>query len=119
MEELDTDIETYLENLHRIGNLTLADKKGNSKMGNLMWGYKNAVLKDTAHLKLNLKLMKIDKLDLERVDSRTKDLVERICLVYPYPEVSVTQKMDGRMSMLLSKPVLREVDISEYVAGEI
>lgn len=27
LEELDTDMETYLENLHRIGNLTLAAKK--------------------------------------------------------------------------------------------
>ena len=31
LEELDTDMETYLENLHRLGNLTLAAKKDNSK----------------------------------------------------------------------------------------
>lgn len=95
LEELDTDMETYLENLHRMGNLTLAAKKDNSKMGNLMWDYKNEVLKETAHLKLNLELMEIDKWNLEKIGSRTKDLIERICEIYPYPEVSVTQKLDG------------------------
>ncbi len=97
LEELDTDMETYLENLHRLGNLTLAAKKDNSKMGNLMWDYKNEVLKETAHLKLNLELMEIDKWDMKRIDSRTKDLIEKICLIYPYPEVSVTQKMDDNI----------------------
>lgn len=95
LEELDTDMETYLENLHRMGNLTLAAKKDNSKMGNLMWDYKNEVLKETAHLKLNLELMEIDKWNLEKIGSRTKDLIEKICEIYPYPEVSVTQKLDG------------------------
>ena len=94
LEELDTDMETYLENLHRLGNLTLAAKKDNSKMGNLMWDYKNEVLKETAHLKLNLELMEIDKWDMERIDVRTKELIEKICAIYPYPEVSVTQKID-------------------------
>lgn len=95
LEELDTDMETYLENLHRMGNLTLAAKKDNSKMGNLMWGYKNEVLKETAHLKLNLELMEIDKWNLEKIESRTKGLIEKICGIYPYPEVSVTQEIDG------------------------
>lgn len=94
LEELDTDMETYLENLHRIGNLTLAAKKDNSKMGNLMWNYKNEVLKETAHLKLNLELTEIEKWDMEKIDIRTRELIEKICAIYPYPEVSVTQKMD-------------------------
>jgi hypothetical protein len=94
LEELDTDMETYLENLHRLGNLTLAAKKDNSKMGNLMWDYKNEVLKETAHLKLNMELMKIDKWDLENIENRTKKLIEKICDIYPYPEVSVTPKID-------------------------
>lgn len=94
LEELDTDMETYLENLHRLGNLTLAAKKDNSKMSNLMWDYKNEVLKGTAHLKLNLELMSIDKWDMGRIESRTIELIEKICEIYPYPEVSVTQKID-------------------------
>ena len=94
LEELDTDMETYLENLHRLGNLTLAAKKDNSKMGNLMWDYKNEVLKETGHLTLNLELMKIEKWDMSRINDRTEQLIKRICEIYPYPEVNVTQKID-------------------------
>ena len=63
-------------------------------MSNLMWDYKNEVLKETAHLKLNLELMEIDKWDMAKIDIRTKELIEKICVIYPYPEVSVTQKID-------------------------
>lgn len=94
LEELDTDTEIYLENLHRLGNLTLAAKKDNSKMSNLMWEYKNEVLKETAHLKLNLELMSIEKWDLTKIDDRTKSLIKQICEIYPYPDVSITQKSD-------------------------
>ena len=95
LEELDTDTEIYFENLHRLGNLTLAAKKDNSKMGNLKWDYKNEVLKETAHLKLNLELMKIEKWDLEKINIRTKKLIEKICCVYPYPKISITQKTEN------------------------
>lgn len=116
LEELDTDNETYLENLHRLGNLTLAAKKDNSKMGNLMWDYKNEVLKDTAHLKLNLELIPIDKWDLKRIDGRTKTLIEKICTVYPYPEVSVTQKMDESVvDEMTALDVCSEMAIDEQV----
>lgn len=97
LEELDTDMETYLENLHRIGNLTLAAKKDNSKMGNIMWDYKNEILKETAHLTLNLELMKIERWDLDRIEVRTRDLIEKICEIYPYPDVSFIKKTDERI----------------------
>ncbi len=45
--------EFYQENLHRLGNLTLAARPDNSRMSNLKWEYKNEVLKGTAHLTLN------------------------------------------------------------------
>jgi histidinol phosphatase-like enzyme len=32
--------------------------------------------------------------------------------------IVIFKNQDGRMTMLLSKPVLREIDISEYVVGE-
>lgn len=114
LEELDTDMETYLENLHRLGNLTLAAKKDNSKMSNLMWGYKNEVLKETAHLKLNLELMKIDKWDMAKIDIRTKELIEKICTIYPYPDVSVTQRIDDSIvDEMTALDMCVEVAISE------
>ena len=114
LEELDTDMETYLENLHRLGNLTLAAKKDNSKMSNLMWGYKNEVVKETAHLKLNLELMKIDKWDMAKIDIRTKELIEKICTIYPYPDVSVTQRIDDSIvDEMTALDMCVEVAISE------
>ena len=44
LEALGCDKETYEENLHRLGNLTLAARADNSKMGNKVWEYKNKIL---------------------------------------------------------------------------
>lgn len=33
--------------------------------------------------------------------------------------IVIFKNLDGKMTMLLSKPVLREIDISQYVVGEI
>ena len=87
LEELDTDLETYMNNLNRIGNLTLATKPDNSKMSNATWGYKNEVLKKTAHLKMNVELMSISRWDLNRIEERTIKMIKRICELYPYPDV--------------------------------
>lgn len=89
LEELDTDAETYLEYLHRIGNLTLASKPDNSRMGNLNWKYKNEILKDTAHLTLNIDLMPIEKWNLAKIDERSKSLIEKICKIYPCPDIDM------------------------------
>lgn len=83
-------------------------------MSNLMWGYKNEVLKETAHLKLNLELMKIDKWDMAKIDIRTKELIEKICTIYPYPDVSVTQRIDDSIvDEMTALDMCVEVAISE------
>ena len=33
--------------------------------------------------------------------------------------IEIFKNPDGKMTMRLSKPVLREIDVSEYVVGEI
>ena len=33
--------------------------------------------------------------------------------------IAIFKNLDGKMTMLLSKPILREIDISDYVVGEI
>lgn len=90
LEELEVDEETYVANLHRLGNLTLAAKPDNSKMSNQLWDYKNDVLKSTAHLKMNMELLPVSKWTLKCIDKRTKALIERICEVFPYPDVDVS-----------------------------
>lgn len=88
LAELDTDMETYNDNLHRLGNLTLASRHDNSRMGNLGWEFKNEVLRDTGHLTLNMPLLEVERWDLQCIEDRTEELIDRICELYPYPEVS-------------------------------
>ena len=90
LEELDVDEETYMANLHRLGNLTLAAKPDNSKMSNQLWDYKNEILKSTAHLKMNMELLSIPKWTIKCIDDRTGSLIKRICELFPYPDVDVS-----------------------------
>lgn len=90
LEELDVDEETYMANLHRLGNLTLAAKPDNSKMSNQLWDYKNKILKSTAHLKMNMELLSIPKWTIKCIDYRTEALIKCICELFPYPEVDVS-----------------------------
>ena len=91
LEELDTDIQTYNDNYQRIGNLTLATTHDNSKMGNSLWEYKNKVLKETAHLTLNIPLLSIKHWNLDEVEKRTSQMIDRICELYPYPKVKIVE----------------------------
>ena len=88
LDLLKVDLDTYHKNVHRLGNLTLAAKTDNSAMGNKGWSYKNEILKTTSHLKLNEKLLLIDKWQIENIDTRTRELIDRIISLYPYPEVN-------------------------------
>lgn len=90
LEELDVDEESYLSNLHRLGNLTLAAKPDNSKMSNQPWDFKNEILKSTAHLKMNMELLIIPKWTISCIEERTKTLIKRICQAFPYPNVEIT-----------------------------
>lgn len=93
LAELNVDNEIYMANLHRLGNLTLAAKLDNSKMSNQLWNYKNEVLKSTAHLKMNMELIDVDRWNVECIEVRTKALIKKICEVLPYPEVDVSTSM--------------------------
>ena len=90
LEDLDTDEEKYMANLHRLGNLTLATKPDNSKMSNQLWDYKNEILKSTAHLKMNMELLSIPKWTLKCIADRTEVLIQRICQILPYPDVDLS-----------------------------
>lgn len=85
-EALKTDSETYDENLHRLGNLTLAARSDNSKMRNKVWEYKNKILSSTSHLKLNQEILKKQEWTLIDIDERTQSLIVDIARLYPYYE---------------------------------
>ncbi len=94
LNDLGIDEETYQINLNRLGNLTLAAKSDNSAMGDKLWEYKNAILKSTSHLKINEEILKADTWNIDSINNRTTELIDKMIELYPYPEVSedVVQK---------------------------
>ena len=94
LTELGIDEETYQANLNRLGNLTLAAKPDNSAMGDKLWEYKNAILKSTSHLKINEEILKANTWNIESINNRTTELIDKMIELYPYPVVSesVVQK---------------------------
>lgn len=87
-KELGTTEEIYQRNLHRLGNLTLAARPDNSKMGNKVWEYKNQILASTSHLKINEQLLKKEKWTIQDIENRTKELIDKIEELYPYFDVA-------------------------------
>lgn len=83
-DALQTDVETYEQNLHRLGNLTLAARPDNSKMSNNIWEYKTRILASTSHLKLNEAILKKSHWNIEDIDERTRYLISCIARLYPY-----------------------------------
>jgi len=88
LSDLNIDEETYQYNLHRLGNLTLAAKPDNSAMGAKLWEYKNAILKSTNHLKINEMILQVERWNVQEIDNRTKELIEKMIELYPYPQIS-------------------------------
>lgn len=117
LAELDVDEETYLAHLHRLGNLTLAAKTDNSKMGNLQWEYKNEVIKSTAHLKLNMELMTIPKWTIDEIDKRTDALITKICAVFPYPDVIISPKSGNTNDMIVDEKTAKKLAVNYLFSG--
>ena len=85
-DALQTDAETYEQNLHRLGNLTLAARLDNSKMSNNVWEYKTRILSSTSHLKLNEAILQKTHWTIEDIEKRTCYLISCISRLYPYFE---------------------------------
>ena len=85
-DALQTDADTYEQNLHRLGNLTLAARPANSKMSNNVWEYKTRILASTSHLKLNEAILKKSHWTIGDIDERTRSLISSIIRLYPYYE---------------------------------
>ena len=85
-DALQTDPETYEQNLHRLGNLTLAARPDNSKMSNNVWEYKTRILSSTSHLKLNEAILQKTHWTIEDIEERTRYLISCISRLYPYFE---------------------------------
>ncbi len=84
LDVLNIDEITYEKNLHRLGNLTLATKPDNSKMKNKPFDYKREILSDTAHLTMNMEILKEEQWTIKEIDKRTNYLINQINELYPY-----------------------------------
>ena len=98
---LDINREEYEENVHRLGNLTLAAASDNSKMSNNYWNQKKEILSKTAHLKINQEILNKESWTINDIDERTKSLIEEIIRLYPYYAV---QEDEEKIDIYLSNP---------------
>lgn len=75
---------TYEELVNLLGNLTLATKWDNSRMGNKDWEHKKDILQETSHLKLNSDILKLSDWNSHEIKRRTNELINKIISIYPY-----------------------------------
>lgn len=57
---------------------------------------RNEILKNTSHIKMNEKILKVDHWNTNEIEKRTNELITEICELYPYPSISdsVIEKME-------------------------
>ena len=96
---LNVDQETYERNVNRLGNLTLASISDNSRMQNRLWDYKNKIIANTSHLKINKEILEIDQWTIEEIDKRTKSLINEINRLFPYPKLENKDKRVEKIYM--------------------
>ena len=100
-ETLKIPQEEYEYQLNRIGNLTLATQPDNSRMSNNPFDYKKEILNKSAHIVMNKEILKKDGWSIDDIDERTKDLIDKICKVYPY--VSYTSEEMKKFDIFYNK----------------
>lgn len=122
LEALGVNEIEYENNVHRLGNLTLAAKIDNSKMKNNPWDYKKAVLASTSHLKINEEILQTKEWNLKAINDRTEKLLDKINELYPYcsasDDVIIKYNLSLDSSGIHAEGILYEEDGSvEILAG--
>lgn len=80
--------DEYDKYLNKLGNLTLASKKDNSKMQNNVFEFKKQILKTTSHLTINSDVLDKEGWSKDEIDIRTASLIDKIIELYPYSSAS-------------------------------
>ncbi len=80
--------DEYDKYLNKLGNLTLASKKDNSKMQNNVFEFKKQILKTTSHLTINSDILDKEGWSKDEIDLRTTSLIDKIIDLYPYSSAS-------------------------------
>lgn len=96
--------EDYEGYVNRIGNLTLAARTDNSRMSNNNFDYKKEVLKNTGHLKINEDILTKDIWDVDCIEKRTVEIIDKILVMYPYTKSNIDfyelDKKDRQISLI-------------------
>ena len=95
--------EQYDICVNRLGNLTLAAIPDNSRMQNNDFNYKKAVLESTKHLRLNAPIYAKSSWTVEDIDTRTKELVDKILELFPYISSSYRTSDNAMRHITLSR----------------
>lgn len=103
LNALNVEKNEYEENIHRLGNLTLAARQDNSKMGNKPWEYKNSVLSSTKHIKMNSALLEKETWNIDEINKRTDELIADIIRLYPFYG-SKEDSSDNRIAISIDFP---------------
>lgn len=102
--------EDYEYQLNRIGNLTLATHSDNSRMSNNPFEYKKEILNTSGHINMNKEILSKEGWSISDIDNRTKEMIEKICEVYPY--VSYTDEELKKYDIYYNK---NNDDIKAYI----
>lgn len=87
--------EDYDMHKMRLGNLTLVTKHDNPKMSNNIFEYKTAILKDTAHFRLNVDVYGQPKWGKDEIDARNKVLIDEFIRLYPMATCANSAEFDA------------------------
>ena len=105
---LNVSEDEYLKQINRLGNLTIITKKDNIANSNNLIEYKQEILKNSNHLRINLPLFELQKWDIEEIDKRTQYLTDKFIELYPYrltdssaiPESPSKRKLPGMKELV-------------------
>lgn len=87
-------IEARNKALHRIGNLTLLNKKLNPKLSNSAWTVKRPTILEHSSLALNRHFQDVQEWSESRIDERSAALFERVQRIWSRPPTVVVPERD-------------------------
>jgi len=95
------DIAKYENYVNRLGNLTLAEMKDNSQMGNNDFNHKKNILSKTQHINLNNEILQKKEWNTQDIDARTEKLTNIFLNIFPYTELKIKYETKLRKRIYL------------------
>ena len=84
--DIIVDKQQIEETMHKLGNLTIVNKKLNPVLSNKAWEVKKAEIFSKDNLFINKELTTVDTWNEDSIDKRGRNLAKRICKIWPHVE---------------------------------